>query len=559
MNSIQRTAYWCLVGLAVLIVAGRLWPRSHDSQGIDLDRIGAIAVSDEGRIKPLDTVARSSLLLLSGKQSVNVAGEKLQAIEWLLEVFARSDESLSLPVFRVDHPDIKALLGVANEKQNLLSYRELVPYVSEISRQASMANQIVPKKRDPFQRQILLLQRRIFVFNSLMALNKPYAVPPKTPSDDTWLPVNSAPNDPVSMAFKDIVIGFQQRDIASITRGTLAWQAELHTRQPGLARKARQEVWFNQTRPFTLAGSLYVLVFLLGSLGFLVGGAESGSSTMFRRSAWSVALVALAVHTLGLVFRIYLQGRPPVTNLYSSAIFIGWACVPIGMLLDRRSSVQLGVVVSSVLAFATLVIAHNLGGSGDTMQMMQAVLDSNFWLATHVVVITIGYSTTFLAGLLGIAFVLLGVFTKRLEGEKGQALSRSIYGVVCFATLLSFVGTVLGGIWADQSWGRFWGWDPKENGAALIVVMNLIIVHARWGGIIRHRGIAVLAIAGNIVTAWSWFGTNMLGVGLHSYGFTDSAVFWISVFILSQLALIALGLTPMKLWRSGTMTRVASV
>lgn len=120
------------------------------------------------------------------------------------------------------------------------------------------------------------------------------------------------------------------------------------------------------------------------------------------------------------------------------------------------------------------------------------------------------------------------------------------------------MGTVLGGIWADQSWGRFWGWDPKENGAALIVLMNLIILHARWGGMIRHRGVAVLAVAGNIVTAWSWFGTNMLGVGLHSYGFTDSAVFWISVFVLSQLAIIAIGLIPMKHWRSGTMSRVAS-
>ena len=106
-----------------------------------------------------------------------------------------------------------------------------------------------------------------------------------------------------------------------------------------------------------------------------------------------------------------------------------------------------------------------------------------------------------------------------------------IYGVVCFALLLSFVGTVLGGIWADQSWGRFWGWDPKENGAALVVLLNAVILHARWGGLVKQRGVAVLAVAGNIVTAWSWFGTNMLGVGLHSYGFMDSAVMWLAAFV----------------------------
>jgi hypothetical protein len=121
---------------------------------------------------------------------------------------------------------------------------------------------------------------------------------------------------------------------------------------------------------------------------------------------------------------------------------------------------------------------------------------------------------------------------------------------VCFALLLSFVGTVLGGIWADQSWGRFWGWDPKENGAALIVLITAIILHARWGGLIRERGIMVLAVFGNIVTAWSWFGTNMLGVGLHAYGFMDAAVFWLMAFVVSQLAIMAAGLVPAAAWRS---------
>ena len=100
-----------------------------------------------------------------------------------------------------------------------------------------------------------------------------------------------------------------------------------------------------------------------------------------------------------------------------------------------------------------------------------------------------------------------------------------VYGIVCFATFFSFVGTVLGGIWADQSWGRFWGWDPKENGALIIVLWNAIILHARWGGMVQQRGLMCLAIFGNVVTAWSWFGVNMLGVGLHSYGFTEAAFF----------------------------------
>ena len=155
-----------------------------------------------------------------------------------------------------------------------------------------------------------------------------------------------------------------------------------------------------------------------------------------------------------------------------------------------------------------------------------------------------------LFGWIGIAFITLGVFTRRLDRERSKSLIKMVYGVICFATVTSFVGTVLGGIWADQSWGRFWGWDAKENGAALIVLWNLLILHARWGGMIKDRGIVVLAIFGNIITAWSWFGTNMLGVGLHSYGFTNSAVFWISMFVISQLVFMGLGLLPMIIWRS---------
>ena len=131
-----------------------------------------------------------------------------------------------------------------------------------------------------------------------------------------------------------------------------------------------------------------------------------------------------------------------------------------------------------------------------------------------------------------------------------KSLVKMIYGIICFATLFSFVGTVLGGIWADQSWGRFWGWDPKENGALIIVLWNALILHARWGGLVRERGLMNLAIVGNIVTSWSWFGVNMLGIGLHSYGFMDAAFYWLMAFVVSQLILVALGNLPTACWRS---------
>ena len=115
---------------------------------------------------------------------------------------------------------------------------------------------------------------------------------------------------------------------------------------------------------------------------------------------------------------------------------------------------------------------------------------------------------------------------------------------------LSFTGTVLGGIWGDQSWGRFWGWDPKENGALLIVIWNALILHARWGGMIKQRGMAVLAVAGTMVTAWSYFGTNQLQVGLHSYGFSDKLSMGLVIFWSSMIVIIGIGLLPLSWWRT---------
>jgi cytochrome c-type biogenesis protein CcsB len=319
---------------------------------------------------------------------------------------------------------------------------------------------------------------------------------------------------------------------------------------------------------------IYVLGLVLGLVSLLTFALSPGLSETLRRSTFWLIVLACVVHTCGLIFRMVLEGRPPVTNLYSSAIFIGWASVVLGLVLERIYRVGIGLIVASVVGFVTLVIAHNLALSGDTMEMMRAVLDTNFWLATHVVVITLGYASMFVAGLLAILYIILGLFTPLLaqkpgtlttqgnvaakktspadagKSEVGTVLTKMVYGIICFATLFSFTGTVLGGIWADQSWGRFWGWDPKENCALLIVIWCAIMLHARWGKLVKERGLMLMAIFGNVVTAFSWFGVNMLGIGLHSYGFMDAAFRWLMLFNATQICLIILGSLPLRVWKS---------
>ena len=301
--------------------------------------------------------------------------------------------------------------------------------------------------------------------------------------------------------------------------------------------KAESEAWFGRLQPFYWLLIAYAITVLMVFASWLT------SSEALRAWAYRLLLACFMLHTAALGYRMWLHGRPPVTNLYSSGIFVAWGAVALGILLERVWKNGIGAAATGLCGFVSLIIAHNLGLSGeDNLESVRAVLDSNFWLSTHVTTVTLGYSATFVAGLLGALHLALRAFKK--DYSWGDSVARAAYGILAFAVLASFIGTMLGGIWADQSWGRFWGWDPKENGAILIVLWCAVCLHARWGGLVRREGLMQLLVFGNIVTAWSWFGTNLLGVGLHSYGFTESGFFWLMVFWASQLAIIALGWFP---------------
>jgi len=301
--------------------------------------------------------------------------------------------------------------------------------------------------------------------------------------------------------------------------------------------KAESEAWFGRMQPFYWLLIAYAITVLMVFAAWLT------SSESLRVWSYRLLVACFVLHTLSLGYRMWLHGRPPVTNLYSSGIFVAWGAVALGILLERVWKNGIGAAATGITGFVSLIVAHNLGLSGeDNLESVRAVLDSNFWLATHVTIVTLGYSATFVAGLLGALHLALRASKK--DYAWGDSVARAAYGILAFAVLASFIGTMLGGIWADQSWGRFWGWDPKENGAILIVLWCAICLHARWGGLVRREGLMQLLVFGNIVTAWSWFGTNLLGVGLHSYGFTESGFKWLMIFWISQLAIIALGWLP---------------
>jgi ABC-type transport system involved in cytochrome c biogenesis permease subunit len=241
--------------------------------------------------------------------------------------------------------------------------------------------------------------------------------------------------------------------------------------------------------------------------------------------------VGLILCIVAIVQRCIIMERPPVGNLYDTIIFIAATTVLLSLIVEVMTRRRFALGLAPIIGMLLILLArrYEMGDAKDTMAPLVAVLDSNYWLTTHVITITLGYAGGLLAAALSCCYLLMrGLGLDGGDRSQRRALTGAVYGMICVTLFLSLVGTVLGGIWANDSWGRFWGWDPKENGALMIVIWTLVILHARLGGYIKEWGIHFCSVFTACVVAFSWWHVNFLGVGLHNYGFTaGKSAIWI--------------------------------
>lgn len=548
MTTKEKVLPWLVAGLGVVYLLWVLAPASTPGPDeFNVLEFAVLPVMESGRIKPIDTVARSSLTVITHKQTFRDEKDVRQpAIIWLLDTLAQTGSRHK--IFRIENDELLDFLGLKARPSLRYAPKEFEDRLPSLFQRIAKVDTSKPSL---FEAKAMDLLKQWEVFKKLETEQMPLASAPFGRGKDDWYALYDirkggfGDRDLSTSAFGLILNAYEAGEPRTFNKYLALYFDRLKELLPDDMDAARFEVLFNRFEPFHQASVLYIFAFLLGCLSWL------GWSKSLNHAGFYLCLLGFLVHTWAIFGRMYILGRPPVINLYSSAVFIGWCCTGVTLLVEPFFRNSISLVVGSALAAITAgVIGHYLSLDGDTMVMMQAVLDTNLWLATHVTIVTFGYAATFFAGFIGILFIILGLFTPLLNKNGVSVLGKMIYGVICFATLLSFTGTVLGGIWADQSWGRFWGWDPKENGALLIVIWNAMILHARWAGMIKQRGVAVLAVAGNIVTAWSWFGTNLLGVGLHNYGFMSGAMWGILGFDASQFVIIGLGLIPTRYWIS---------
>ncbi|MEQ1825446.1 MAG: cytochrome c biogenesis protein CcsA [Pirellula sp.] len=598
------------------------WIPKVDREEIDWHAVGEIPTQFGGRIKPLASASAEFLEILSNKkyalskeghvyEPVHKTGKVIDSTKWIMGVFAGEDWVQDSPLIRIDAMETTNALGLNRHQSNRYSFNEIGAGLDKIQDQVALLFQTRRENLSFEQEKLAETLEKVFAFQNLLdaysplaprvaadsdpaairqaieqmqgpvdrvrarspiAVIPPLAEPKVEPGQKAppakWEAFGTALFETVKLrtdgvdSKKESVLSFmamteafsgKRKDPVEINKLVGDFKSNVQKEFGSTVRtsKVSFEAWYEHFDPILIATRMYVVCAVLAFLSFAVARGP------LRLTAFWLCVIALLVHTIAIGSRMYITERPPVATLYSAAVFIGWAMVLFCTVTELLFPISISVLIASVAGYLSLSVAYGLD-VGDSMPELEAVLDTQFWLSTHVTSVSLGYSATFVAGFIGIGIVIATWLSRWFGSNKPigiraaevvPTLYRICYGVVCFGLFFSFVGTVLGGLWGDDSWGRFWGWDPKENGAMMIVLWNALLIHARWDKMIAALGFGILAIVGNIITAWSMFGTNLLGVGLHSYGFSKATYYYLVFFALSQALLIVFGILVTRMKR----------
>ena len=278
----------------------------------------------------------------------------------------------------------------------------------------------------------------------------------------------------------------------------------------------------------------------LGFVAFMVSDKKR-----WLRFAWSFFSAGILLHICGMVVRSYLAGRPPVSNMYETVVWVPFGVLLFSVIIYRFGKQVLVPLAACVVAVLCLILT-DLAPTvlDDSIHPLEPVLRSTFWLSTHVLIISISYAAFFLAFAIGDWALFLFLRDEKKYAKDIAAAVNAIYRAIQIGVVLLAAGTILGGVWAAYSWGRFWGWDPKETWAFIALMGYLALLHAKLAGLVKNFGMAVGAVLSFSLVIMAWYGVNfVLGAGLHSYGFGAGGVEWVSGFVALHLIYVAFAIT----------------
>lgn len=496
---------------------------------LDLSATRHLAVQANGRVRPLDTYARELVMTVTGRESF----EGYDPVDLVLSWTVHGSAWAKRPVIYCPNKALKAALELDPE-QNRFSVVDL----TKTQKLAELAQGGRAKEQgaSPIEREAETVYDRVGVLQAVIAGRVLALVPTSTDAQGAWLSpaeVTEADSQTAKLVV-DVFTAYADND-ANLNDAAKALEAAMRAKGGAAYPSAGTldlELAYNRLRPFRTSWQLILAALVLYGLG------------AYWRSLRAVALAlgigGFLVNGVGIVMRMAISGRPPVTNMYESVLWVAWGCAGFGLALAWKHRQASVAVAAGVMSTLLLVLTDALPSALDpSIQPLMPVLRSTFWLTVHVLTITLSYAAFALATTLGHTWLVLD--WRGASGARLNPITKFLHATLQAGILLLAAGTLLGGVWAQYSWGRFWGWDPKEVWALIALLGYLGLMHAQYAGWIGPRGLAVGSIVGFVGVLMAWYGVNyVLGKGLHSYGFGSGSKEWAAGFVAVELTFIAL-------------------
>ena len=513
-----------MIGRLVLILL--LWScRPIEAQEIAIPRqvlesIRHLAIQHNGRLKPLDSFAREVITQVTGSPSL----QGQDPVQTLLAIIIQPGRWQEEPLIVVPFVPLRDQLGL-DRKATHVSYNDLVS-ARKLMRMLPpiVGKQQRDEKLSVLENEVMDVYDRFVVLSSLFE-QKLHMVPPSPSLSDTahfhgsvWLSILQP-------------TGYSQQEQKGFQDAWEAFVKAVGEEQPqGIDRSATQlvqllrtanateypaqwrlqlEVAYNQLGPFRIARFVYLAAFL-----WLVFGLGKGRGTA-SLAGMLFLVVGFLVHGMGILMRVIVGGRPPVSNFYETMLWLPFVGVGLSLIFERIYRVGTFGVASSLLAAIVLLLADHLP-LDSSISPVVAVLRSNLWLTIHVLTIVASYGVLALATVLAHLYGVV-VLLHRGEHPALEPIGKFVYHTIQIGVVLLASGIMLGAVWANASWGRYWGWDPKETWALITLLWFLAVLHGRFAGWLKDLGVALSTMGGFFLLLMTYYGVSFYLVGLHSY------------------------------------------
>ncbi len=562
-----RTRIFILIAAATLLFRATAWAQSDlpnsDSSALDFKQWGLLAIQDGGRRKPVDTFARETLIRVTGRSTyTDKTGRIWQPNDFVLSALLETHDWKSEPMVLVSFGKLKEQLGL-DKAQRRFSSAQLTGS-SELQRITNEARALkrAEQSLDRVQQEALSVSDRLALLGNVMTGNALLIVPAPRSETDPWAVPDPAAVAPYynearfAPAFSQVTKmtgAYAQGDTFNFSSAARQLRENLRGLSPSIypqERQLRLEYFYNHFESFYRAIWCYGIALVI-----LIAAHLRKRGTALRNIGVAVAILGLAFQASGIVMCCLIGGRPPVTNMSESIIWVSFAVSFFGMIFFARYRTPVYLLAALPVTLIALLLVHQMPiAMPSSIDPLVPVLRDNFWLTIHVLTITLSYAAFGLA--MGFGHILLWRYARNPAAASADApMHFWLYRVLQLGVLLLAAGTILGGVWANYSWGRFWGWDPKETWALIALLCYILTLHGRLAGWWTEFGLVVASVVCFLAVLMAWYGVNfVLGKGLHSYGFGIGGETYVATFVIADLLFVAFAI-----WRYRASKRVVVV